>query len=100
MKTSIIRFVVCTVAGCPTQLPNILISKKNPFWVVIIFKTILPPTLGSFYLFGISKSVALYFGLANTTKKYKYVDEMYEAMYMKEKWEGQDLTPIENGKST
>jgi len=41
-----------------------------------------------------SKSVAIHFGLANTEKKYKYVDECYEAMYMKEEWEGQDKTPM------
>lgn len=88
------RFIVCTLSGSITQLPNVLISKKNPFWIVIIFKTFLPPALGSFYLFAFSKSVAIYFGLANTEKQYEYVDEPYEAMYMEEQWEGQDRTPI------
>ena len=82
LKTSIKRFIICVLVGAITQLPNILISKKNSFWIVIIFKTFLPPTFGSFYLFGCSKSVAIYFGLANTTRKYQYKDEMYEAMYM------------------
>ena len=61
---------------------------------MIIFKTFLPPALGSFYLFAFSKSVAIHFGLANTEKKYKYADEMYESMYMQEQWEGQDRTPL------
>ena len=81
-KTSVKRFIVCVTVGAVTQLPNILISKKNSFWTVIIFKTFLPPAFGSFYLFGFSKSVAIYFGLANTKRKYSYKDEMYEAMYM------------------
>lgn len=93
-KTSVKRFIVCTLCGSVTQIPNVLISKKNPFWIVIIFKTFLPPALGSFYLMACSKSVAIHFGLANTEKKYKYKDEMYEAMYMKEEWEGQDKTPM------
>jgi hypothetical protein len=97
-QTSVKRFIVCTLCGAVTQLPNVLISKKNPFWIVIVFKTFLPPALGSFYLFACSKSVAIYFGLANTTKKYKYVDEMFEAMYMKEQWAGQDRTPINQEK--
>jgi hypothetical protein len=97
-KTSVKRFIICTLCGAITQLPNVLISKKNPFWIVIVFKTFLPPALGSFYLFAFSKSVAIHFGLANTTKKYKYADEMYEAMYMKEAWAGQDRTPINQEK--
>ena len=80
--TSVKRMVVCTVVGCPLLLPMVLVSKKNPFWIVIIFKTWLPPTLASFYLFGFAKTVAVYFGLANTTKKYKYKDEIYEYMHM------------------
>ena len=76
--TSIKRTAVCFVVGIPFLLPMILVSKKNPVWVVLIFRNLVPSTLGSLYLFGLSKSVAVYFGLANTTKTYKYKDEIYE----------------------
>ena len=60
----------------------VLVSKNNPFWIVIVFKTWLPPFLGSFYLFGFAKTVAVLFGVANTTRKYKYKDEIFEYMYL------------------
>ena len=72
--TSIKRIIVCTLVGLPT-LMTILISHDNPYWIIIIFKTWLPPTLSSFYLFGLSKSVAYFFGLVNT-KEARYDAEL------------------------
>ena len=72
----------------------ILVSKNNPFWIVIVFKTWLPPFLANLYLFGAAKSVAIYFGVANTTKRYKYKDEIYEYMYIQKDYPGKKVEPI------
>ena len=65
--TSITRMLVCFAVGSPL-VSGVLISKNNPYLYVVIFRNILPPTLGSLYLFGCSKWVALKFGLINKRK--------------------------------
>lgn len=63
--TTFQRIVICTIVGSPTLL-TMFISPDNHYWIIIIFKTWLPPTISTFYLFGLSKSVAYFFGLCNT----------------------------------
>ena len=42
-----------------------LVSKNNPFIVVILFKTVLPMLVGNFYVFACYKWAAIKLGLAN-----------------------------------
>ena len=74
--TSIKRVIVCFLVGSPTLL-TMFISKNNPYWIIIIFKTWLPPTLAQFYLFGLSKSVAYFFGLCNTSEAKSDAEILY-----------------------
>lgn len=69
--TSIKRMIICFAVGIPALI-TLFISKNNSYWVVLIFKQWLPPTLSFLYLFGFSKLVALKFGLINL-REAKYV---------------------------
>jgi hypothetical protein len=67
--TSLKRIVICNIIGLPALLPMLIISKNSSYWVLIVFRIWLAPTLCFIYLFGISKYIAIKLGLANTKIK-------------------------------
>ena len=60
-----LRAVVCFAIGFPL-MSGVLISKhNNPYWYVVIFRGIVPPTMGNLYLFGACKYVSMKLGMSN-----------------------------------
>ncbi len=61
------RILICFICGWPT-ITGLFISKKNKYGYlfVVIFKEIIPPTLGNFYMFSVTKAIYLKLGLINT----------------------------------
>ena len=60
--------MVCTFVGSPSLAGIILCPKTGIHWTKkLLFKTVIPLTLGNAYLFGMSKYVALRAGLMNVT---------------------------------
>lgn len=64
--TTLKRFLVCNFVGCPLLSGIILCPKDVHFLTKLICKTVIPITLGNFYLFACSKYVADKAGLLNT----------------------------------
>lgn len=66
--TSIQRLLLCITFALPTQLikdiPN-LFMKQQTVEVLIVFKYFLQPAIQGFVLFAFSKTISIYFGLAN-----------------------------------
>jgi len=66
--TTLLRVIVCSTVGSPCLAGIILCPKTNVHWIKkLLFKTVIPITIGNCYLFGFSKTVALRAGLVNTT---------------------------------
>ena len=64
--TTLLRLLLCTFIGCPT-LCGIILCPKDVHWTTkLICKTVIPISLGNFYLFSCSKYVGLKAGLINT----------------------------------
>lgn len=60
--------IVCTVVGSWTLTGLVVTPSKGIHWVTkLVCKTLIPISLGNFYLFSCSKYVALKAGLINTT---------------------------------
>lgn len=65
-RVTIIRVIAFFIIGVPS-ISGILISKhNNPYWYVVIFRNMMPPTLGNLYLFGAMKYISMKIGLINT----------------------------------
>mmetsp|Transcript_30380 Transcript_30380/g.37396 ORF Transcript_30380/g.37396 Transcript_30380/m.37396 type:complete len:344 (+) Transcript_30380:343-1374(+) len=64
---TMLRVIICTITGSPSLAGLILCPSKGIHWTTkLLFKTVIPISLGNFYLFGCSKYVALKAGLINT----------------------------------
>ena len=65
--TTLKRVLFCNLVGSPLLCGIILCPSKGIHWTTkLVFKTVIPITLGNFFLFGCSKYVALQAGLINT----------------------------------
>lgn len=72
------RLVVIATWGVPCVLPMALIGPDDgSFWYITICRNWLPAFFSYLYIFGFSKSIAIYFGTANLTK-YEYEGEPFE----------------------
>lgn len=83
-----LRLIICFTIGIPFIILLVIVPKKSPYWVVLIFRTIVPAFMGNFYLFGLSKKVSFKVGLANEEiVNDKQVSTEYEEMeeYMAKK---------------
>ena len=59
--------MICSLIGCPLLCGIFLCPSHGIHWTTkLIAKTVVPITLGNFYLFGFSKYVGLKAGLINT----------------------------------
>ena len=66
--TTLLRVIVCTLVGSPTLVGIIATPSKGIHWATkLMCKTVIPISLGNFYLFSCSKYFALQSGLMNTT---------------------------------
>ena len=66
--TTLKRIIFTTFVGCPVLCGIVLCPSHGIHWSVkLLFKVVIPLTLGNFYLFGVSKWVALQFNLINTS---------------------------------
>ncbi len=72
--TTLLRFLVGSIFGIIPLLPY-LVSKHNPFWIVLLCKSILPTLLGNIHVYGTQKWIAHKFGLINTDKIEKSILE-------------------------
>jgi hypothetical protein len=63
--TTILRSFVGCLFGIIPLLPY-LVSKHNPFWIVLLCKSILPTLLGNIHVYGFQKWLAYRMGLINT----------------------------------
>jgi len=62
------RIIVTLTLASPCLACIFLFPKKGYHWFsVMMFRTVIPVTLGNFYLFGFSKWISLKVGLINTT---------------------------------
>ena len=65
--TTLLRLLVCTFVGCPSLCGIILCPKTGIHWMTkLVFKTLIPISLGNLYLFAFSKYVAMKADLINT----------------------------------
>lgn len=62
-----------------TQAPLKLVSKNNPFLIIVIFKTIFPVFVGNLYLFGFSKRICQRIGCINFKREDRPWPPVYEA---------------------
>ena len=68
LPTTVKRILFCSMCGLPLLSGIFLCPKEGiTWWHKLLFKVVVPITLGNFYLFGCSKYVALKAGLINTT---------------------------------
>ena len=58
LLVSLKRVAICGMVNSLSLIPY-FVSKHNPFWIVLLCKSILPGFLGSIYLFGFFKYVSL-----------------------------------------
>ena len=66
--TTMLRLLVCTFVGCPTLCGIFLCPQSGIHWTTkLLLKTVIPISLGNFYLFGFAKYVAMRAKLINTT---------------------------------
>ena len=66
--TTMLRILLTSIVGCPTLCGIFLCPRSGIHWTTkLLFKTVIPITLGNFYLFGFAKYVALKAQLINTT---------------------------------
>lgn len=62
------RIMFTTFIGCPTLAGIVLCPSQGIHWTTkLMFKVVIPISLGNFYLYGFSKYVALKFNLINTS---------------------------------
>jgi len=66
LPKTILRIIVTALIGLPAIATLFLVSKNNPFWVVLIFRSMAPAFLGNLYVFGFSKLIAWKLNLINT----------------------------------
>ena len=66
MFTTFKRLLVCTMIGCPTLTGMFVCPKTGIHWCVkLLFRTVVPISLGNFYLYACSKYVGHKAGLIN-----------------------------------
>ena len=67
---SIIRFIVIFLVNLPFAIPMVLVNKDtHSYWTCVFIRNMLTPFLCMFYLFGLSRQLAVKLGLANTQVK-------------------------------
>jgi len=66
--TSVKRGIICMLFGLPCLLPKLISKKGMTQTQITIFRTILPTFLQLLYIFGLSKIIALKFGVGNTKR--------------------------------
>lgn len=60
-----IRFMVGSSFGL-LSISTYMVSKHNPFWIVVLARSIFPTLIGNIYVYGIQKWLTFKFGLINT----------------------------------
>ena len=80
LLTTVKRLICCFLFAVPI-LSLLLLSKTgHNYWVVILVRTWGTTTLGSMYLFGFSKYIAIKLGLCNTEHVAKSEHDILEFM--------------------
>ena len=74
LVTTAKRIVIYTVLGLPF-LFGLLIPKSSPYWMIMIGRTYLPPSLWGFYQYGLSKYILIKMGCCNQ-KQLKHDSEL------------------------
>lgn len=63
--TTLLRYIVGCLSGL-IPISFYLVSKHNPFWIVLLTRSILPTLLGNIHVYGGQKWITHKFGLINT----------------------------------
>ena len=82
MFKKLVRIVINLVIAAPFMSGMLIDKQNNPYLYVVVFRNILPTTIGNFYLFGLCNWISLKLGLINTRQPTEE-DDFYRVVMAK-----------------